>query len=169
MLKKLLLLFLIALIVIQFFHPKRNISLASQPNNIATAHTVPAEVKTILDKACLDCHSNNTRYRWYFKIQPLNWWLTNHISEGKKGLNFDEYTHRPLRYQYHKLEKIAEQVSDGEMPLSSYTWTHKDARLTAAEKKTLIDWTTQLRNEMKAKYPKDSLKRPQRLPEQKSK
>src|SRR3954465_14103959 len=110
MLKKILLILLIVLIIIQFIHPARNISKGEQLNNISKSFSVPNNVKIILDKACMDCHSNNTRYLWYFKIQPVDWWLTNHINEGKKELNFDEYTNKPLRFQYHKLEEIADQV-----------------------------------------------------------
>ena len=159
MFKKILLVLLVILIIIQFIHPPRNISKTVQPNNIAKAFNVSAEVKTILDKACMDCHSNNTHYLWYFKVQPVDWWLTNHVNEGKKELNFDEYTNRPLRYQYHKLEEIAEQVKKGEMPLNSYLWAHKDAVLTEQEKNAIVAWTEELRNEMKAKYPADSLVR----------
>ncbi|HEV8285114.1 MAG TPA: heme-binding domain-containing protein [Chitinophagaceae bacterium] len=157
MFKKILFVLLIILIAIQFIHPTKNISTREPPHNISKAYHIPAEVKTILDKACMDCHSNNTRYLWYFKIQPIDWWLTNHINEGKRGLNFDEYTNRSLRYQYHKLEEIADQVKHDEMPLNSYNWIHKDAILTDQEKKTIIDWTESIRNEMKAKYPPDSL------------
>ena len=159
MFKKILLVLLILLITIQFIHPSRNISKSEQPNNIAHAFNVPAEVKTILDKACMDCHSNNTQYRWYFKIQPVDWWLTHHINEGKQELNLDEYTNKPLRYQYHKMESTVDQVKKGEMPLDSYLWVHKDAILTEEEKNTLINWAQGITSEMKAKYPADSLVR----------
>ena len=159
MFKKILLVLLILLIIIQFFHPSRNISKSEQPNNIARAFNVPAEVKTILDKACMDCHSNNTRYRWYFKIQPVDWWLTHHINEGKQELNFDEYTNKSLRYQYHKMESTVDVIKKGEMPLDSYLWVHKDAILTGEEKNTLINWAQGITNEMKARYPADSLVR----------
>jgi hypothetical protein len=162
MFKKILLLLLVALIVIQFIHPKRNIHKGEQPNYIGNVHTVPQDVHSILTKACLDCHSNNTRYIWYFKIQPVDWWLTHHIREAKKGLNFDEYTNRPLRYQYHKMEEVADQVKEGEMPLKSYTWTHKDARLTQDERNKIIEWTNSVRKAMESKYPMDSLVRPKK-------
>ncbi len=159
MIKKILVFLLIALIVIQFFHPKKNQAAGPQPNYIGNAFTVPAEVKSILAKACNDCHSNNTRYPWYSRLQPADWWLDDHVKEGKKELNLDEYTHKSLRFQYHKLEEIAEQVKEGEMPLDSYTWIHKEAKLTDAEKSTLISWADGLREEMKGKYPIDSLVR----------
>ena len=159
MFKKILLALLVILIIIQFIHPARNILKGEQPNNIAGAYNVPADVKTILDKACLDCHSNNTRYRWYFKIQPLDWWLTNHINDGKRELNFDEFTDKPLRFQYHKMEATVDQIKKGEMPINSYLWVHKDAILSEPEKNTLINWAQKITNNMKAKYPPDSLQR----------
>jgi hypothetical protein len=148
---------LAALVVIQFFHPKKNVSEGPQPNYIGNNFTIPADVKTILAKACNDCHSNNTRYPWYAKLQPVHWWLDNHIREGKKGLNFDEYTSRNLRYQYHKMEDVVEQLKEGEMPLNSYTWTHKDAKLTTEEKASVTKWAESVMDTMKAKYPIDSL------------
>src|SRR5688572_22204665 len=122
MIKKILLFLLLALVIIQFIHPAKNEAAGPQPNYIGNVFTVPEDVKLILYKACNDCHSNNTKYPWYAKTQPVDWWLDNHVKDGKKHLNLDEYTNRNLRYQYHKLEEIAEQVKEGEMPLESYTW-----------------------------------------------
>ena len=157
MFKKIMLVLLAALVVIQFIHPKKNKAEGPQPNYIGNAFNIPAEVKTILAKACNDCHSNNTRYPWYANFQPIHWWLNKHIKEGKQHINYDEYTNRPLRYQYHKMEETIEMVKDGEMPLNSYTWTHKDAKLTAEEKAKITGWAQSVMDSMKAKYPIDSL------------
>jgi hypothetical protein len=157
MIKKILILLLIAFIAIQFFHPARNQAAGPQPHSIATVAPIPANVQSVLAKACNDCHTNNTNYPWYSKIQPVDWWLSDHVKDGKKHLNFDEYTSRSLRYQYHKLEEVVEQVETGEMPLESYTWIHKEAKLTADEKTLLINWANERMEAMKAKYPIDSL------------
>jgi len=157
--KKILIILLFIIVIIQFIHPGRNKTNNVQPNYIGNAYTIPGDVKVILNKACNDCHSNNTAYPWYSHIQPVDWWLNNHIQNGKKHLNLDEYTNKRLRYQYHKLEEIADQVKQGEMPLSSYCWIHKDAILTETEKTTLINWADAIRDSMKAKYPVDSLVR----------
>lgn len=159
MIKKILLVLLAALIVIQFIHPKKNKNEGPQPNYIGNIFNIPEDVKTILAKACNDCHSNNTRYPWYANLQPVHWWLENHIKEGKKKINYDEFTHRPLRYQYHKMEETIEMVKEGEMPLNSYTWTHKDAKLTDEEKSKLTGWAQSVMDTMKARYPIDSLVR----------
>lgn len=152
---------LAALIVIQFIHPKRNKAEGPQPYYIGHKFPVPEDVKSILAKACNDCHSNNTVYPWYAKLQPVDWWMNKHIVNGKKELNFDEYSNRSLRYQYHKMEETIEMVKEGEMPLNSYTWTHKDAVLTEAEKNTLIKWAESIMDSMKANHPIDSLVRKQ--------
>lgn len=103
--KKILLVLLFGLIVIQFIHPKKNKSEGPQPNFIGNSFAIPEDVKTILAKACNDCHSNNSKYPWYSNFQPVHWWLEDHIKDGKKHLNFDEYTHKLLLYQFHKWKK----------------------------------------------------------------
>ncbi len=159
MIRKIFLGLLIILIVLQFFHPTRNRSDAAQTAYIGNTYAVPASVKTILQKACNDCHSNNTDYPWYSYVQPVDWWLNNHIVDGKRGLNFDEFTNRRPRSQYHKLEELIDQVKEGKMPLNSYTWIHKNAILTIAEKDSLETWATAIRTQMEAIYPPDSLTR----------
>lgn len=158
-LKPILVVLLIVLIIIQFFHPAKNISAAQSPNDIAAVYNEPDNVRTILNKACNDCHSNNTRYPWYNNIQPVAWLLDHHVQEGKHELNFNEFGTYPVRKQYHKLEEVTEQVKEGEMPLSSYTLIHTDAKLIDQEKATLTDWVNSIRATMKAKYPADSLVR----------
>lgn len=157
MLKKIFIVLLVALIIIQFIHPKKNKAEGEQINYIGNAFNVTNEVKVILAKACNDCHTNNTNYPWYINIQPVDWWMNHHVNDGKKELNFDEYINKNLRFQYHKMEEIDEMIKEGEMPLDSYTWIHKDAKLTEEEKSTLMNWADGIRESMKAKYPLDSL------------
>lgn len=161
-------LLLIALVIIQFFHPKKNIHPGDQVNAISKLYPIPSEVKTILDKACMDCHSNNTRYPWYNNIQPVAWWLDDHINEGKRELNFDSFITRRPFFQYRRMEQTIDLVKKNEMPLDSYTWIHKDAILTADEKAKLTSWAQGIMDQMKQTYPADSLKRPQRPQQPKS-
>lgn len=153
---------LAAFVVIQFFHPKKNKAEGPQANYIGNSFPIPDDVKSILAKACNDCHSNNTRYPWYAKIQPVHWWMQDHINEGKMGLNFDEYTSRRISFQYKRMDDIIEQVKENEMPLNSYTWIHKDAILTQAEKDKLYAWAGSVRDSIKSRYPADSLVRPKK-------
>lgn len=151
---------LLALIVMQFFKPERNLS-ADTSKSIATAYPMPENVKTVLKNACLDCHSNSTQYPWYASIQPIAWWLADHVKDGKRHLNFDNFmTYRVYR-QYHKLEEIDEVIQEGEMPMTSYTLAHREAKLSADQKDLLISWSKALRDSMSARYPQDSLEKPE--------
>ncbi|HET9747297.1 MAG TPA: heme-binding domain-containing protein [Chitinophagaceae bacterium] len=155
-------LLLITLLVIQFFHPKKNIHPGDQVYALGKLHPVPDDVKVILKKACNDCHTNNTVYPWYTRIQPVDWWLNDHVVEGKGNLNFDSLAAKPAWFRYHKMEEVIDEVKEGKMPLNSYTWLHKDAVLTQDEKAKLTNWAQAVRDEMKQKYPADSLVRPKR-------
>ena len=147
---------LLVLVVIQFIKPAKNISTVRTPDDINVLYPIPDSVNKILEKACYDCHSNNTRYPWYSNFQPVAWWLDSHINEGKEELNFSEYGKRTLVKRAKKLRKIAEEVEEGEMPLKSYTWIHKDARLTDQEKKIVIDWANNLSQQTTAQLPPES-------------
>lgn len=155
--KKILIVLLVLIVIIQFFRPTKNLSAAKSANDISNVYNVPDNVNVILNKACNDCHSNNTVYPWYAEVQPVAWWLNDHIEEGKEELNFSEFASYTPARQYHKLEEIKKQIDEGEMPLGSYTLIHTDAKLTDAEKQTLLSWSEGIRAEMKSKYPLDSL------------
>ena len=150
--RKVLLGLLVLLVAIQFIRPAKNQSSEMSVNDISKGYNVPANVNEVLQKACNDCHSNNTVYPWYSNIQPVAWWLDNHIYDGKKELDFSEFTTYSPKKQHHKLEEVIETVKEGEMPLNSYTWMHKNAILTDAEKLTVSEWADNLRKEIRAKY-----------------
>ena len=140
MLKKILYGLGILFVLLQFVRPDKNISEGKSANHIGNKYAVPANVEAILQKACYDCHSNNTRYPWYINIQPVGLWMGQHVKEAKGELNFDEFlTYSPKKAK-HKLEESIDAVKEGWMPLDSYTWMHKEAILTAEEKTALTEW-----------------------------
>jgi len=161
MMKKILLVLLAVLVVIQFFHPKKNSSAGPSPNSIAAVYPVPDSVQQVLAVACNDCHSNNTRYPWYNNIQPVAWWLAGHVNDGKKGLNLDEFKTFSPRRQYNKMKSLVHEIQHDGMPLDSYTIIHKDALLNTAQKQLLISWAEDIQRQMENTYPADSLTRQQ--------
>lgn len=161
--KKVLLFIVVILIVIQFFHPAKNQSTEVLPTDITKAYgAIPADVNVILKKACNDCHSNYTEYPWYNNIQPVAWWLDNHVQEGKQHLNFSDFTSMRVARQYKRMKDCIDEVKEGDMPLDSYLWIHKDAKLTDAEKDKLYAWCNTVMDSIKARYPADSLVMPPR-------
>jgi hypothetical protein len=148
-------------VVMQFIRPSGNIGGAST-NDIRSVLTVPQEVQEMLHTSCFDCHSNVTRYPWYWYVQPVGWWLNSHIQDAKRELNFSEFGDYRPRRQYIKLEQIVNEVSDDKMPLPSYPIIHTDAKLSQDQKAKLIAWANAARDSLKAKYPADSLERRKR-------
>lgn len=138
--KKILLGLLVVLIFIQFWHPVRNKSGRVMPDDITKTIAMPGEVQGILKKSCYNCHSNQTDYPWYTFVQPLHWYLNNHIQEGKAALNFNEFSAYSSRRQLNKLRAIESSIKDATMPLPSYTFIHRHAVLSEEEKALLLSW-----------------------------
>jgi hypothetical protein len=167
MLRKILLGLGAVLVIIQFIRPEKNLS-DDQTYAVATKYAVPDNVKSILKVACDDCHSNKTEYPWYANIQPVAWFLDHHVTDGKRHLNFSNFTSRPVAYQNHKFEETIEMIKENEMPLPSYTYfgLHSGAKLSEDQKQILIKWAETSMDSLKAQYPADSLvmRRPQGPP-----
>jgi hypothetical protein len=128
------------LLGIQFIRPVANNDIIYSSNHINTIVFVSDTIETILQAACYDCHSNQTNYPWYTQIQPIGFWLNHHVEEGKQELNFSAFASYKKKKQLHKLDECIEMIEEGEMPLTSYSVVHQNARLNEAEKKSLIEW-----------------------------
>jgi hypothetical protein len=102
--------------------------------------TAPAAVKAILRDACYDCHSNETRWPWYSRVAPVSWLVTDHVNEGREDLNFSEWPVFDFEEQALAFKDIREQVSGKKMPLRSYRILHSEARLSDAQRDTILQW-----------------------------
>ena len=127
-------------VVIQLIPVERNISRVPPGQSFEKTEKVPANVAAILKVSCYDCHSNNTRYPWYSELQPGAWFMARHIKKGKEELNFDEFNNYSKRRKKAKIKSIISQIEKDEMPLKSYRMMHGNARLSADEKKELLDF-----------------------------
>ena len=130
----------VVFIAIQFIRPAHNTNENKTETDISKVVSVPDSVHAILQKACYDCHSNNTIYPWYSIIQPAGWLLSKDILKGKDNINFSEFGSYSLRRRLSKFDEIANAITDDIMPLPSYRIMHKNARLSTNEKTILINW-----------------------------
>jgi hypothetical protein len=135
-------------LLIQFVRPDRNNPPVNPADTLAATVAVPDNVKAVLARSCADCHSNETTYPWYSNVAPFSWLLADHIRDGRRELNISEWGTYPVRKKTKKLEEICEQVKEGEMPLPSYLWIHRDAALTDADRGLLCDWANAERAKM---------------------
>ena len=141
---------LVVFIGIQFIQPALNTGGQAVPADVTKQLGVPANVAGILKVSCYDCHSNNTVYPWYARIQPVGWLLAQHIKDGKADLNFDAFGSYTKRMQVSKLKAIENSIKDGTMPLASYTILHAGAKLNSQQRKLIIDWTAKTRDSIEA-------------------
>ncbi len=139
---------LVAFVGIQFVPTGRNQSDIVPKTDFMKVNEVPDQVKNKLQVSCYDCHSNNTAYPWYNKLQPVAWLLEGHIKKGKAELNFSEWDSLSNRRKKSKLKSIISQIEDDEMPLASYTLIHKDAKFNESDKKEITDWLSSLRDSL---------------------
>ena len=143
MLKKIVLGLLAVFAVMQFFRPEKNLAAAAPfagPGDITALLPPSPDVRATLAVACYDCHSDHTRYPWYAAVQPLAWWLADHVKDGRRELNFSLFATYSKKRQVDRLGAVADEVRDRKMPLSSYAWTHGDAKLTEPQVAALAAW-----------------------------
>jgi hypothetical protein len=143
--KKILLLLLLVFVIAQFFGPEKNQGELASLDSFYTETNPPENVKVILKESCNDCHSDVSKYPWYNNITPVNFWMAEHIKDGKKHFDISKWGTYSVKKKDHKLDELIEMVEEKEMPLPSYTWTHTEAKLTDAQIKSVIDWAKQLR------------------------
>ena len=90
------------------------------------------ETRALAQRACFDCHSNETRWPWYASVAPVSWLLQADVDEGRRALNFSDWTRG-----YSEARESAETVRDHEMPPPIYLLVHPAARLSDAERQQL--------------------------------
>jgi hypothetical protein len=98
------------------------------------------EVRTLAQRACFDCHSNQSVWPWYSNIAPVSWLVYSHVVEGRSYINFSDWN----RPEGQTLDEVQEIYSEGSMPPADYLMMHPAARLSAEERKTLFDGLQQL-------------------------
>jgi hypothetical protein len=128
-------------VAIQFIRPDFTNPPVTRAETLESTTQVPENVQKILTRACNDCHTNETVYPWYSKIQPSAWFLKDHIDDGRRHLNFSIWNTYETAKKRKKLGEVCQQVQSKEMPLPSYLWIHWNAKLTDEDIKILCDWT----------------------------
>jgi len=152
-LKTALLALLVLFVLAQFIRPTLANPPVDEKKTLYAAEPVPATVRGILDRSCVDCHTSNTAWPWYSQITPVSWWLADHVKDGRKELNFSEWAGYTPRRRARKLQEVCDQVKDHEMPIKSYLPLHPKAKLSAADRAALCQWSSAFRARIVAAHP----------------
>ncbi len=107
----------------------------TNPSVVSEPNWDSPETRVLAERACFDCHSNETEWPWYSNVAPISWLVYHDTEEGREYLNFSEWG---TRGEGEEGGEMAEQIEEGEMPMPKFLLTHPEARLTDAEKTALI-------------------------------
>lgn len=143
--KMLLLVLLVVFIIAQFFGPEKNQTSPATFDAFLAETNPPKAVEQILEGTCFDCHSDHTRYPWYDKITPVNYFLADHIKDGKKHFNISQWEDYSTKKKDHKFKELIEEVEGKWMPLESYTYIHSDAKLSDEQIQSVVKWAKDVR------------------------
>lgn len=132
---------LILAAAIQLVRPERTNPATDPAKAIASHVAVPADVASILDRSCRNCHSHQTTWPWYSGVAPASWLVAHDVEEGREHLNFSTWSDLRRDDQREALEEICKEVRKGGMPITPYLLAHRDAALTPQEVETLCGWT----------------------------
>ena len=128
---------------LQLTTPRHTNPAFNEAETLQAMTAVPPEVSALFARSCNDCHSNQTNWRWYTYVAPVSWFTVGHVSDGRAELNFSDWGRYGSRMKETRLKAICEQSEKGAMPIASYAFVHRDAKLSRDEVRALCDWTKQ--------------------------
>lgn len=143
----------VAFIGIQAIRPAKTNPPVDETRTIVSRAQVPAEVSSILERSCNDCHSYKTRWPWYSEVAPVSWYLAHDVNEGREHMNLSDWAAYDSSRASRKLDEICEEVENGAMPPGAYLFLHPSAKLSDADKKALCDWVNAERERIKQSAP----------------
>jgi hypothetical protein len=132
---------IISAVGIQFVRPPRTNPPTDPARTLSARTALAPEAAAVLDRACRDCHSNETRWPWYSQVAPVSWFVIDHVDHGRRHFNYSDWA----QYERDVAERLLKNACDfarkETMPLPAYTRLHRGARLSDRDIVTICDWT----------------------------
>jgi len=128
-------------ISVQFVRPHKTNPPVDQAQAIESHVRVTPEVAGIFERACKDCHSNQTEWPFYAQVAPVSWYVVDHVNHGRRHLNFSEWATYDREQADWLLGAMCMTATRGQMPLASYTRMHHSAKLSPADVQILCAWS----------------------------
>jgi len=128
--------FVVAIAAAQLIRPDRVNPVTDFSRTIQAQVGGANTVATVLDRACRDCHSNQTEWRWYSKVAPTSWLMAYGVRAGREAVNFSEWAAYSPEAQRALLDASCQDVSAGKMP-GVYTMLRPETKLSAADIQTI--------------------------------
>lgn len=134
--------------LIQLFRPSTS-NPPVYPNQEITAHlAMDPGTRSILDRSCYDCHSNQTVWPWYSYVAPVSWLVVSDVNDGRRRMNFSQWGAYPRPTTAKLLDEICRKVQNGGMPPLQYLPMHLHARLSRQDRQQICQWTANTKQSM---------------------
>jgi Haem-binding domain len=138
------------LMLVQIYRPARTNPQIHAEQQIGAYLTAEPVIPAILERSCDDCHSNRTVWPWYSQVAPVSWLVVSDVNRGRRQVNFSEWGSYSADKRGKLLVAICKEVTEGDMPPTTYTPIHSSAKLTQADAQEICRWTTAARQTLAA-------------------
>ena len=103
----------------------------TNPPIVSEPEWASPQTRELVERACFDCHSNETKWPWYSNVPPVTQLIWREVRKGRSELNYSDW------HPSEEDESI-KKILQGRMPPRKYLALHPEARLSDAETKALI-------------------------------
>ena len=139
------------LVLAQLIRPARTNPPVDPTRTIQANTVISPEVLETMNRACRDCHSNETDWPWYSQVAPASWLLVSHVNSARRHLSFSTWADYSTADATDLLGEMCEEVRDGQMPMSSYVLIHRSAALADGDRQAICQWTERERARIAAR------------------
>ncbi len=133
------------LAAIQLIRPSTTNPPFQEKHEIAAVLRVDPSIQSILQRSCDDCHSNRTVWPWYSHVAPVSWLVASDVYDGRRRMNFSEWSTYPPTKSSDLLGKICKKVQDGDMPPLQYLPMHPISKMAQGEEQQICQWAANAR------------------------
>jgi len=101
---------------------------------------IPTQLLSSVQRACQDCHSENTAWPWYSGIPPLSWQIHKDVAQARQFMDLSKWNDYTEREKRGLLVSMAGALKTHAMPPARYVLMHPESRLSDAELAALENW-----------------------------
>lgn len=102
---------------------------------------IDPETLAIVQRACRNCHSQQTEWPWYSHVAPVSWLLVRDVQQARARMNLSRWQDYSTDDRLRLLSEIGSAVRNREMPVRRYLLLHPEAQLTDIDRQQIYRWT----------------------------
>ncbi|MBI4892902.1 MAG: heme-binding domain-containing protein [Acidobacteria bacterium] len=109
-------------------------------STIAADPDIPYHIQSVLRRACMDCHSQETRVPWYGRVAPASWMMARDVTEARQAMDLSRWAEKPPAARLALSAAACADVKAKKMPKPQYRMLHAEARLSPQDIEAICGW-----------------------------